>query len=46
MALTVSGYMKAGSSASALFERNNYTFNDDLHWVKGAHNLAFGGHSS
>jgi hypothetical protein len=44
MALTVSGYMKVGSSASALFERNNYTFNDDLHWVKGAHNFAFGGH--
>ena len=24
--------------------RNNYTFNDDLHWVKGSHNFAFGGH--
>jgi hypothetical protein len=44
LALTVSGYMKVGSSASALFERNNYTFNDDLHWVKGTHNFAFGGH--
>ncbi len=44
MALSVSGYMKVGSSASALFERNNYTFNDDLHWVHGAHDLAFGGH--
>ena len=44
MALSVSGYMKVGSSASALFERNNYTFNDDLHWVKGAHDFAFGGH--
>ena len=44
LALTVSGYMKVGSSASALFERNNYTFNDDLHWVKGAHDFAFGGH--
>jgi hypothetical protein len=44
LAITVSGYMKAASSASALFERNNYTFNDDLHWVKGAHNFAFGGH--
>jgi hypothetical protein len=44
MSLTVSGYMKAASSASALFERNNYTFNDDLHWVKGRHNIAFGGH--
>jgi Carboxypeptidase regulatory-like domain len=41
---TISGYFKAASSASAVFERNNYTFNDDLHWVKGAHNFAFGGH--
>jgi hypothetical protein len=44
LSLTVTGYMKASSSASALFERNNYTLNDDLHWVKGAHNYAFGGH--
>jgi hypothetical protein len=44
IALSVSGYMKVGSSASALFERNNYTLNDDLHWVKGRHNFAFGGH--
>jgi hypothetical protein len=44
IALSVSGYMKVGSSASALFERNNYTLNDDLHWVKGAHDFAFGGH--
>jgi len=44
MAPTISGYFKAASSASAVFERNNYTFNDDLHWVKGAHNFAFGGH--
>jgi hypothetical protein len=44
LALTVSGYMKVGSSASALFERNNYTFNDDLHWVRGRHDIAFGGH--
>jgi hypothetical protein len=44
MALSVSGYFKVGSSASALFERNNYTFNDDLHWVKGAHDFTFGGH--
>ncbi len=44
LAITVSGYMKAASSASALFERNNYTLNDDLHWVRGAHDFAFGGH--
>lgn len=44
MAASVSGYFKVGSSASAEFERNNYTLNDDVHWVKGTHNVAFGGH--
>jgi hypothetical protein len=44
IALSVTNYMKVGSSASAIFERNNYTLNDDLHWVKGKHNFAFGGH--
>lgn len=42
--MSVSGYFKAGSSAFAEFERNNYTLNDDLHWVRGSHNIAFGGH--
>lgn len=41
---TITGYFKAASSASAVFERNNYTLNDDFHWVKGQHNFAFGGH--
>jgi Carboxypeptidase regulatory-like domain len=44
MAASVSGYFKVGSSAFAEFERNNYTLNDDIHWVKGAHSIAFGGH--
>jgi hypothetical protein len=44
MAASVSGYFSVGSSAFAGWERNNYTFNDDLHWVKGNHNMAFGGH--
>jgi len=39
-----SGYFSVGSSAFAAWGRNNYTFNDDLHWVKGNHNFAFGGH--
>jgi hypothetical protein len=38
------GNMGASSSAYAGWFRNNYTFNDDLHWVKGKHNIAFGGH--
>jgi hypothetical protein len=44
MAASVSGYFGVGSSAFAGWERNNYTFNDDLHWVKGKHNFQFGGH--
>jgi len=44
MAASVSGYFKVGSSAFAGWGRNNYTLNDDLHWVKGTHNFAFGGH--
>ena len=44
MAVGITGYFKVGSSAFAGWERNNYTFNDDLHWVKGSHSFAFGGH--
>ena len=44
MAASVSGYFGVGSSAFAGWYRSNYTLNDDLHWVKGNHNLAFGGH--
>jgi hypothetical protein len=44
LAASVTGYFGAGSAAFAGWGRNNYTFNDDLHWVKGTHNLAFGGH--
>lgn len=40
----VAGYFSAVSAPFASWGRNNYTFNDDLHWVKGAHSLAFGGH--
>jgi hypothetical protein len=44
MAVSATGYFGVGSSAYAAWGRNNYTFNDDLHWVKGNHNFAFGGH--
>jgi hypothetical protein len=44
LAASVSGYFGASSSAYAGWFRNNYTLNDDLHWVKGNHNFAFGGH--
>jgi len=44
LSASISGYFGASSSAFAAWGRNNYTFNDDLHWVKGNHNFAFGGH--
>jgi hypothetical protein len=44
LAASVTGYFGASSSAFAGWGRNNYTFNDDLHWVKGNHSIAFGGH--
>jgi hypothetical protein len=44
MSVSVSSYFQATSQAFAAWGRNNYTFNDDLHWVKGKHNFAFGGH--
>jgi hypothetical protein len=44
LAASVSGYFGASSSAFAGWGRNNYTFNDDLHWVRGKHNIAVGGH--
>jgi hypothetical protein len=44
MAANITGYFGAQSAAFAGWYRNNYTLNDDLHWVKGAHNIAFGGH--
>ena len=44
LAASISGYFGAGSSAFAGWIRGNYTINDDVHWVKGNHNFAFGGH--
>jgi hypothetical protein len=44
LAASISGYFSAGSSAFAGWIRGNYTLNDDVHWVKGNHSFAFGGH--
>ena len=44
MQTQITGYFSAASSAFAGWSRNNYTFNDDLHWTKGSHNFTFGGH--
>jgi Carboxypeptidase regulatory-like domain len=40
----ITGYFSVAASAYALWQRNNYTFNDDVHWVKGNHSFGFGGH--
>ncbi|HVU48526.1 MAG TPA: carboxypeptidase regulatory-like domain-containing protein [Terracidiphilus sp.] len=44
LSANITNYFGATSSAFAGWLRNNYTFNDDLHWTIGAHNLTFGGH--
>jgi hypothetical protein len=44
MTFAATGYISEAGAAFAGWYRNNYTFNDDLHWVKGKHNFAFGGH--
>jgi hypothetical protein len=44
LAATISGYFGASSSAFAGWFRNNETLNDDVHWVKNNHSMAFGGH--
>jgi hypothetical protein len=42
--VSASGFFSFGTGAQAIFGRNSYTLSDDLHWVKGRHNLAFGAH--
>lgn len=42
--LNVSGFFSVGDNPQATFQRNNYAFTEDLHWVKGNHSLAFGAH--
>jgi hypothetical protein len=42
--VSASGFFSFGTGAQAIFGRNSYTLSDDLHWVKGRHNLAFGVH--
>ena len=43
--LSATGFFSFGTSALATFQRNNYTFSDDVHWVKGRHSTAFGVHA-
>ncbi len=43
--IQVSNFFTIGDNPSATFHRFNYTLSDDLHWVHGSHNLAFGFHT-
>jgi hypothetical protein len=42
---SVSGFFSFGTSAEAIFRRNNYTLADNVYWVKGRHSMAFGAHA-
>ena len=42
--INVSGFFSMGDNPQATFQRNNYAFSEDLHWVKGNHSFAFGAH--
>ncbi|HEX7362034.1 MAG TPA: carboxypeptidase regulatory-like domain-containing protein [Bryobacteraceae bacterium] len=41
--LAVSGYFSISSGHHTEISRHSFEYNDSLHWVKGAHELAFGG---
>lgn len=43
--IAVSGFFTIGDNPKARFTRNNWTLNDDLHWVRGNHTLSFGVHA-
>lgn len=40
--LSLSGYFSLSDFPPSLFVRNNYTLGDDISWVHGRHNIAFG----
>jgi len=42
--ISVSGDFSFGQNPHATFRRSNLTLADDLHWVRGSHNVAFGFH--
>jgi hypothetical protein len=42
--VSVAGFFSMGDAPTAVFERNNYTLADDLHYVHGHHNFGFGVH--
>jgi hypothetical protein len=42
--VAVTGFFSLGDAPTAVFERNNYTLGDDMHYVRGNHNFGFGAH--
>jgi hypothetical protein len=42
--ISIASYFSIGDNPHADFLRSNFTLSDDVHWVKGAHTLAFGFH--
>jgi len=43
LVIAVAGYFSINSGYPGQFDRDNYQVTDSLHWVKGAHEIAFGG---
>lgn len=43
--MAVTGFFSLGDAPAAVFQRNNYTLADDVHYVKGDHNFGFGVHA-
>jgi len=43
--INASGFFGIGDDPRAVFGRNNMTAAEDLHWILGGHNLAFGAHA-
>jgi hypothetical protein len=41
--IRVNGFFNFGDNPSASFIRNNFTWSDDVIWIKGKHDLRFGG---
>src|SRR6185436_1388802 len=39
----VAGYFSLSSGAPGEFKRENFHFADTVHWVRGSHDIAFGG---
>lgn len=43
LALSVSGYFSISSGHQTQLAKHNFQYEDSVHWVKGSHELAFGG---